>query len=141
MLCEASPDCVLGLHPNEAEELVGFSFFFFISFAHKSRGEDPRLLPRPRPAQTYPGPTLRLTQGQEASRATSLVPNWWRVTLRGWGAPSPWLRRKTWVCPEDLGCRTSQLCCWHLRGHRKYLSLIEGLREELEGAALSRDLG
>lgn len=42
------PDCVLGLHPNKAEELVGFdlvlwlgfvSFFFPLSVLHTKEGE------------------------------------------------------------------------------------------------------
>lgn len=49
------PDCVLGLHPNKAEELVGFdlvlwlgfvSFFFLYQFCTQKKGRGAQAVPQ-----------------------------------------------------------------------------------------------
>lgn len=137
MLCEASPDCVLGLHPKEAEKLVGldllvFFFFFLPKFCTQKKGrgipavpEAPSSLNLPR---THLAKDLPRVRGNVQRRAWSslVATNRWWVAPRGWRVPSAWLCRKIQVCSEDLGCSTSQLCYRHPRGHGEYFSLIKG---------------
>lgn len=140
MLCEASPDCVLGLRPNEAEELVGFDllvcclvlgfFLYFPKFCTQKKGRGTRAVPEAPSSLNLPRTHLAndLPKVRRQHAAKSLVPNRRWVAPRGWRAPGAWLCRKIWVCPGDLGCGTSQLCYRHPRGHRKYFSLIKGPR-------------
>lgn len=66
MPCRASPDCVLGLHPNKAEELVGFDLvlwlefvsFFLYQFCTQKKERGAWAVPEALSSLSFPGPLL-----------------------------------------------------------------------------------